>query len=112
MTFTQGERVLTPQGPGTVVYQRMKGPDYREAEAVSVWLDHIPGKQRRYYNGTIFVAEVVALLPTDAPAPRVCPNCEQWAHPIRTAKGWEFDCLNRCQHRGLAHHPGVEADRG
>lgn len=54
MNFYQGERVKTPNGIGTVVYQRMKAPDYSSAEAVSVKLDNVI---RYDYVGTIFKAE-------------------------------------------------------
>lgn len=54
MTFTKGERVETPLGRGNVAYQRMKGPTYSEAEAVSVVLDN---RRNDYnYTGTMFAA--------------------------------------------------------
>ena len=57
MTFREGERVDTPQGPGTVVFQRMAPPEYVEAAAVSVRLD----SRRRdlTYTGTIYLAGLV-----------------------------------------------------
>ena len=57
--FDQFDRVLTPEGPGTVVYKRMNPPDYCEPAAYSVRLDspaapyHTPGA------GTVFPAEKV-----------------------------------------------------
>ena len=57
-----GARVATLQGPGTVIYVRMRPPLYAEAEALCVRLDAragVPG-----YTGTIYrvadVAPVVA----------------------------------------------------
>ena len=58
-SYTHGQRVTTPQGPGTVAYQRLAAPDYREAEAVSVVLD--AKRQQPGYVGTIFPAAAVAL---------------------------------------------------
>lgn len=56
--FRRGQRVKTPLGYGMVNYQRMRPPEYSEAEAVSVILD---AKQNRPgYSGTIFsVKDVV-----------------------------------------------------
>ena len=56
MTFTRGQRVKTPLGVGTVVYQRMSPPDYTDAFAVSVKLD---SKKNPEYNRTIFPAEAI-----------------------------------------------------
>ena len=57
MTFCKGERVDTPQGPGTVVYQRMLSPEYVEAAAVNVRLD---SRHRDItYTGTIYLAGLV-----------------------------------------------------
>ena len=60
MNFIKGSRVrVTVQGEtkyGTVVYQRMAPPDYREAEAVSVYLE---GTHAPTYVGSIFNAECV-----------------------------------------------------
>lgn len=57
MNFVKGERVMTPLGAGGVAYQRMKGPDYTEAEAVSVCLDS--KKNNIDYTGTLFPADKV-----------------------------------------------------
>lgn len=54
MTFEQGQRVTTPVGPGSVVDQRLAGPDYTQAEAVSVVLDARCGEP--HYAGTMFAA--------------------------------------------------------
>lgn len=56
--FTQGDRVLTPQGLGEVVYRRMAPPDYREAAAYSVRLDGQEGER-----GTVFGAADVQAQP-------------------------------------------------
>jgi hypothetical protein len=52
----QGDRVVTEQGTGTVVYVRFAPPDDREVAAVSVLLD---GRARVGYAGTIFPADKV-----------------------------------------------------
>ena len=57
MIFEKGQEVKTPLGYGRVAFQRMKPPDYREAEAVSVVLNdrvNIKG-----YQGTMFAADSV-----------------------------------------------------
>lgn len=54
MSFTRGERVMTPNGPGRVNYVRMAPPDFSKVEAVSVVLDrHL---DRPSYAGTIYPA--------------------------------------------------------
>ena len=53
--LNKGDYVKTPLGYGRVAFQRMKAPDYREPEAVSVVLEArlaITG-----YRGTLFRAE-------------------------------------------------------
>lgn len=63
MTFEKGQRVNTPLGPGTVAYQRLAAPDYRDAEAVSVVLDD---RRDRYgYTGTLFAAYKVTPATSD-----------------------------------------------
>jgi hypothetical protein len=60
MMFCRGDRVKTPEGCGTVAFQRLAPPDYTEAVAVSVCLDnkmHDPA-----YSGTIFSAYQVKIL--------------------------------------------------
>ena len=59
MTFSQGERVRIKSSgkTGTVAYQRMAPPYYREASAVSVVLDE--KRNNIGYNGTMFAAEDV-----------------------------------------------------
>ena len=52
--FTADDRVLTPQGPGVVVYRRMAPPNYVQAEAYSVRLDG------RDHVGTMFAAADVS----------------------------------------------------
>lgn len=56
-TFQRGQRVKTPLGYGMVAYQRMRSPEYSEAEAVSVVLEAKQNKPG--YTGTIFRAEDV-----------------------------------------------------
>ncbi len=73
MTFQRGQRVNTPLGPGSVAYQRMRPPEYREAEAVSVVLDD--RANRPFYVGTVFRAEEVT--EERKPPPRAdCPDAE------------------------------------
>ena len=61
--FDKGDRVMTPQGPGVVIYRRMAGPDYRNVEAYSVCLDHKKAASEKppfpSYTGTVFPAEEV-----------------------------------------------------
>ena len=56
----QGTPVLTPLGPGRVIYVRNAPPDYREPEAVSVLLDSrkLDAAFGRYH-GTVFPAREV-----------------------------------------------------
>jgi hypothetical protein len=49
--FSTGDRVQTKYGDGTVVSKRMAAPDYSEAAAYSVCLDHCA--DRAGYSGTI-----------------------------------------------------------
>lgn len=51
--FDPGDRVMTPGGPGVVVYRRMAPPSYSRADVYSVRLD-APS-----YTGTIYKAEQV-----------------------------------------------------
>ncbi len=63
MCFKQGQRVkVNCSGKiltGVVVYQRMAPPDYKEAEAVSVYLDSKCNDSK--YVGSIFWAKDVSL---------------------------------------------------
>jgi len=60
MTFDKGQRVNTPNGLGTINYQRMVPPDYSEAMIVSVFLDSRQlDRDLGKYSGTIFPADVV-----------------------------------------------------
>lgn len=55
--FHKGDRVMTPDGPGEVVYKRMSPPTYSQAEVYSVCLDSKRGQGT--YTGTIYKAEQV-----------------------------------------------------
>jgi hypothetical protein len=61
MSFDRGSRVTTPEGTGTVLYRRMRPPDYSEVEVYSVCLDSKKAESERppfpFYSGTIFSAE-------------------------------------------------------
>lgn len=61
--FTQGNRVRTPSGLGTVVFNRMAAPGYHEVEAYSVLLDKDKAESERppfpTKFGTIFPAKDV-----------------------------------------------------
>jgi hypothetical protein len=57
--YRQGDRVQTPNGPGSVAYQRMEPPDYSAVAAVSVVLDS--ERTRAGYTGTIFPASAIDL---------------------------------------------------
>jgi hypothetical protein len=52
-----GDRVMTPNGPGGVVYVRMKPPEYTQVSEVSVLLDAY--KQHINYRGTVFLVRSV-----------------------------------------------------
>lgn len=60
MQFEKNQRVSTPEGNGSVVYQRLIAPDYRNAIAVSVRLDKRVSDIS--YHGTIFPADKVTPL--------------------------------------------------
>jgi len=55
--FIKGDRVMTPQGPGEIVYKRMKPPTYGEVDVYSVCLDSKKGQGT--YTGTIYKAEQI-----------------------------------------------------
>lgn len=65
----KGQKVMTPQGVGTVNYVRMAPPDFTVPEAVSVFLEK--HDSRINYSGTIFkfddvspvIGEAVSKLP-------------------------------------------------
>jgi hypothetical protein len=58
-TMVKGQRVVTPGGPGTIVYVRMQPPLYVIPAAVSVYLDRKRGKLG--YTGTIYPAEKISV---------------------------------------------------
>ena len=72
-TVKPGDRVQTPHGPGTVVYQRMAPPDYTEPRAFSVVLDDLAEKPG--YSGTIIAANVVLPFDSKAPTESWCRVC-------------------------------------
>lgn len=50
--FDVGDRVITPGGPGKVVYWRFGSPDFSQVVAYGVLLD---SKKDTYgYNGTVY----------------------------------------------------------
>lgn len=61
--FDKGDRVMTPGGPGEVVYKRMAPPTYSEVEVYSVCLDAKKAASEQppfpSYTGTIYKAEMV-----------------------------------------------------
>ena len=60
MQFTQGQRVKTPLGCGSVCHQRMAPPNYTEVEAVKVLLDaRLPSAFADMCRGTILLAREV-----------------------------------------------------
>lgn len=58
--FDKSDRVITPGGPGAVVYRRMAPPTYSEAEAYSVCLDSKKVESEKppfpSYTGTVYPA--------------------------------------------------------
>jgi hypothetical protein len=65
ITFEQGQRVVTPHGPGAVAYVRMAAPDYARPEAYSVVLDS--QRNRPGYAGSMYSAKDVHAEPERAP---------------------------------------------
>lgn len=61
--FDKGNRVITPGGPGEVVYRRMAPPTYAEVDVYSVCLDSKKAESEKppfpTYTGTIYKAEQV-----------------------------------------------------
>lgn len=53
--FEAQARVITPEGPGTVIYKRMKPPEYSQVAAYSVRLDS--RKDHPGYFGTIYTPD-------------------------------------------------------
>lgn len=62
--FQAGDRVNTPLGPGSVIYLRLEGPEYREAGMYSVCLDYRKAESEQppfpSYSGTAFPADQVS----------------------------------------------------
>lgn len=81
-TYTKGQRVMTPQGSGSVVYVRNMGPEFRDAEAVSVCLDLKAEQWGLAYRGTVFDPKDVN--PIDATLP--CADVRR-GDPVRTPLG-------------------------
>jgi len=56
-----GNRVMTPEGLGTVVYRRMAPPDFKEPASYCVRLDALMSgpEYRLSYTGTIYPASLV-----------------------------------------------------
>lgn len=61
--FDKGNRVVTPGGPGKIVYRRMAPPTYTEVEVYSVYLDSKKAENEKppfpSYTGTIYPAAQV-----------------------------------------------------
>lgn len=55
--FYRGDRVKTPMGMGTVAYQRMAPPEFKQPAAVSIALDD--RRNEPNYTGTVFRAEEI-----------------------------------------------------
>lgn len=94
MRFTQGQRVRTPNGLGSVAYERLAAPAYTEAEAVSVVLDS--ERTRAGYVGTIFKAEAIEPLTRE--------QCADVLEDPNGGAGWR--CTAGKDHIG-AHRHGV-----
>jgi len=65
-TFGPGDRVMTPVGPGTVVYVRINPPTFAEVDVYSICLDSRKAESEKppfpSYRGTVFKAEHVSAL--------------------------------------------------
>lgn len=61
--FDKGDRVNTPNGPGSVIYKRMAGPDYTRVAMYSVCLDYRKAESEQppfpNYSGSAFPAEEI-----------------------------------------------------
>lgn len=61
--FDKGDRVMTPDGPGSVVFRRMGGSFYADVKAYSVCLDHKKAESEKppfpSYTGTMYPASDV-----------------------------------------------------
>lgn len=64
MSFEERDRVMTPEGAGSIVYRRMAPPNYNEVEAYSVCLDSKKEASEKppfaSYTGTVYPAEKVS----------------------------------------------------
>ena len=61
--FDKGDRVVTPQGAGTVVYKRMAAPNYATVLVYSVALDSkVSNDKEPNYVGTLYPAKEVQKL--------------------------------------------------
>ena len=62
--FDKGDPVMTPSGPGTVVYKRMASPDYTTVQMYSVALESRVAESAKppfpSYSGTAFPADQVS----------------------------------------------------
>ena len=61
----RGDRVLTPEGRGTVAYVRLAPPHYSTVEAASIFLDR--RRLRPGYGGTMFLITDLRLEAKDGP---------------------------------------------
>lgn len=61
--YDKGDRVMTPCGPGSIVYKRMAAPTFQEVDVYSVFLDSRKAEMEKppfpSYSGTIFKAALV-----------------------------------------------------
>ena len=79
--YTRGQRVVTPDGPGTVAYVRMASPYFSTVAAVSVALDTkrgLPG-----YTGSVYPSRDI--LPSTG---SVLTDEELFAAIERHSQGW------------------------
>lgn len=73
--FDAGDRVMTPRGPGVIVYRTMKAPSYSEPKAYSVKLDGV------VHTGVMYSAAKVQRRIDEAPrrSPEPCSDeCPGW----------------------------------
>lgn len=57
LSFETGDQVMTPGGAGTVIYKRMKSPDYIEVSIYSIRLD-CKKDDPNYTGSTYSVGEI------------------------------------------------------
>mgnify|MGYP003403044754 CR=1 FL=1 len=85
--YDKGDKVSTPDGLGTVVYKRMKAPDYSKVEVYSVRIDSKCNTTN--YSGTIYLAKDVG--PSDY---EQCGDCG-YDHEYEYTEAHKYHNVNK-----------------